>query len=245
MTENNPSVVQRGKHERTHGRRARAFVPRPRFARRPLVADTSVASSALAIEEARAATRIIAREGLHRRALIAADVGAAALSLMALLWLADAGPSVAVFVLLPVLVAVNKAAGLYDRDEVVLRKTTLEEAPRAGCRSAASSRWWSWLARAADRRGARRRRRCSSCGWPLRPAASRRAAAPPRSRRYATVSAASSSATPTASRRPAKLAASGAKAEVGRDLELRHELAGVVDLQRFAQLGRRSTRSTA
>jgi exopolysaccharide biosynthesis polyprenyl glycosylphosphotransferase len=129
VREQNVSVVRPGHQQRTHGRRAGPFVLRPPFARRPAVGDAAVARAALAIEEARPGSRIIAREGLHRRALIAADVAAAGLSLLALLWLADAGPSVAVFVLLPVLVAVNKAAGLYDRDEVVLHKTTLDDAP--------------------------------------------------------------------------------------------------------------------
>jgi len=236
VTENNPSIVRRGDPERTHGRRARAFVPRPRFARRPPIADTAVASSAVAIEEARPDSRIIAREGLQRRALIAADVGAAALSLMVLLWLADAGPSVAVFVLLPVLIAVNKAAGLYDRDEVVLRKTTLEDAPPLAQISGLFA-LVVWLAHEP------------LIGVDLSPAQVLflwiatlglllvgRAAARTASQRYATVErclvvgTADSVVSVTA-----KLAASGAKAEVVATVELRPGRPGL-DLKGFAQL---------
>jgi exopolysaccharide biosynthesis polyprenyl glycosylphosphotransferase len=236
VTENNPSIVRRSKQEQTHGRRARAFVSGPRFARRPPIADTAGASSAVAIEEARPDSRIIAREGLHRRALIAADVGAAALSLMVLLWLADAGASVAVFVLLPVLVGVNKAAGLYDRDEVVLRKTTLEDAPALAQISGLFA-LVVWLAHEP------------LIGVELSPVqvlflwvASLglllvgRAAARTASRRYATVErclvvgAADSVVSVTA-----KLAASRAKAEVVATIELRPG-GPALDLKRFAQL---------
>jgi exopolysaccharide biosynthesis polyprenyl glycosylphosphotransferase len=71
------------------------------------------------------------RDTLYRRALATADVfaGAAALSLAVSLR-GDGGLKIAAIVFLPVLVFVVKATGLYDRDEHLLRKTTLDEAPK-------------------------------------------------------------------------------------------------------------------
>jgi exopolysaccharide biosynthesis polyprenyl glycosylphosphotransferase len=73
---------------------------------------------------------VVEREGLYRRMLALADVLAAVGAL---------GFSTAVMgndslrwgalAMLPVVVLVSKVVGLYDRDELVLRKTTLDEAP--------------------------------------------------------------------------------------------------------------------
>jgi exopolysaccharide biosynthesis polyprenyl glycosylphosphotransferase len=71
----------------------------------------------------------LAREGLHRRALMVADLLAAATALALVLNLTHESPGLILLGALPAIVLVNKAAGLYDRDELVLRKTTLEEAP--------------------------------------------------------------------------------------------------------------------
>ena len=84
----------------------------------------------MAIEEGQPRKQTLAREGIHRRALIVTDVVAAACALALTVFVAagDQGRP-ALLAVLPVLVFVNKAAGLYDRDEVVLRKTTLEDTP--------------------------------------------------------------------------------------------------------------------
>jgi exopolysaccharide biosynthesis polyprenyl glycosylphosphotransferase len=88
-----------------------------------------VAVDAIAIHEGGVAPTTLFREGVHRWALIGADV-VAALTLAAAVALGGDGVVVAeVLLAAPVIVFINKLAGLYDRDEVVLRKSTLEEAP--------------------------------------------------------------------------------------------------------------------
>jgi exopolysaccharide biosynthesis polyprenyl glycosylphosphotransferase len=78
---------------------------------------------------ARPATAL--REGLYRRTLALADAGAAGLVVLGLLPLFDADALAAsVGLAIPAIVLVNKICGLYDRDDLVLKKTTLDEAPR-------------------------------------------------------------------------------------------------------------------
>jgi exopolysaccharide biosynthesis polyprenyl glycosylphosphotransferase len=86
------------------------------------------AADHVALREGPGHHRTVAREGLHRRALVLADV-AAALMLAALITAAGRGEVSEVLIAAPVIVLINKLAGLYERDEVVLRKSTLEEAP--------------------------------------------------------------------------------------------------------------------
>ena len=70
------------------------------------------------------------RERVFRRALVAADLLAGLLAI----GLADrifgaAGPGKTAFALLPLIVVINTTTGLYRRDELLLRKSTLDEAP--------------------------------------------------------------------------------------------------------------------
>ncbi|MEA2314101.1 MAG: hypothetical protein QOI03_793 [Solirubrobacteraceae bacterium] len=84
------------------------------------------------IREARGPAACMRRDALFRRMLLVADVvaivGAFVLTVefsrraLQLSWVGIA--------LVPVLVAGAKATGLYDRDETLLRKTTLDEAPK-------------------------------------------------------------------------------------------------------------------
>ncbi len=70
------------------------------------------------------------RDALYRRLLALADVGAAALALLASIsLLGDDRLTLATALALPLVVVVSKVIGLYDRDQLLLRKTTLEEAP--------------------------------------------------------------------------------------------------------------------
>jgi hypothetical protein len=70
------------------------------------------------------------RDRRYRRTLALADLITAWLALLAASLLFGTLPSVLGFAAAPVaLVAVGKLLGLYDRDEVLLRKTTLDEAP--------------------------------------------------------------------------------------------------------------------
>ena len=73
---------------------------------------------------------LLEREALHRRLLAVADVLSATLALMAVLYLAgDARPAPAALAGLPLVVLLFKVAGLYDRDQLRLVPSTLDEAP--------------------------------------------------------------------------------------------------------------------
>ncbi len=84
------------------------------------------------IEEMRGPAACLRRDALFRRMLLVGDVvaivGAFVLTVelsrrsLALTWAAAAG--------VPILVVCAKVTGLYDRDETLLRKTTLDEAPK-------------------------------------------------------------------------------------------------------------------
>jgi exopolysaccharide biosynthesis polyprenyl glycosylphosphotransferase len=73
--------------------------------------------------------RALVREGLHRRALIVADALAALLATTIALAVAGVAPGPLAIVAVPIIVFINKAAGLYDREELLLHKTTLGEVP--------------------------------------------------------------------------------------------------------------------
>jgi exopolysaccharide biosynthesis polyprenyl glycosylphosphotransferase len=97
----------------------RRFVPRA-LARRP----------ALALSEGRASHQVRHREVSYRRVLALADLLAATAVLTFLLVLFPVAQlNAAMLVSLPFVVVVNKIVGLYDRDELVLSKSTLDEAP--------------------------------------------------------------------------------------------------------------------
>lgn len=72
---------------------------------------------------------VLRREAIHRRSLAAADLAALACSLVAVLAVEGQELRPASVIAVPFVVLVNKLLGLYDRDELVIRKTTLEEAP--------------------------------------------------------------------------------------------------------------------
>jgi len=70
------------------------------------------------------------RDTAYRRVLALADVVAAALALsLGVVLLGDSALQPAMLAALPIVVLLSKVVGLYDRDELLLRKTTLEEAP--------------------------------------------------------------------------------------------------------------------
>jgi exopolysaccharide biosynthesis polyprenyl glycosylphosphotransferase len=81
------------------------------------------------ITEGAASAETLEREGLYRRALAVADVLAATTALAIAVHLSgdDSLRSIAI---VPLIVALNKVSGLYDRDDLVLKKTTLDEFPR-------------------------------------------------------------------------------------------------------------------
>jgi exopolysaccharide biosynthesis polyprenyl glycosylphosphotransferase len=101
-----------------------------RFARRPVAPVAPPRKPAVAITEGAAQGAINVREGFYRRTLAAADA-LAALAALTLVVVWDAGASFDPWILLaaPVVIFVSKVGGLYERDELVLKKTTLDEAP--------------------------------------------------------------------------------------------------------------------
>ena len=70
------------------------------------------------------------RDAINRRLLAVADAAAAGLALNLAILATGGTPTYAVVAAAPLMVLVSKALGLYDRDEHVIRKTTLDEAPR-------------------------------------------------------------------------------------------------------------------
>ena len=101
---------------RRFGRRGRSFPRSPRVG--------------VPITEGTTGTATSFREGLYRRSLALADgLVAAALVLIVLPLMADGTPAAVVLFLVPLVVLLHKAVGLYERDELVLKKTTLDEAP--------------------------------------------------------------------------------------------------------------------
>ncbi len=70
------------------------------------------------------------RDAIYRRALAVADIASAAFALLfAIVVLGGDEITVALAAAIPLVVVAGKIIGLYDRDEHVLRKTTLDEAP--------------------------------------------------------------------------------------------------------------------
>jgi exopolysaccharide biosynthesis polyprenyl glycosylphosphotransferase len=72
---------------------------------------------------------VLTRDQRFRRALALADMAAAAVAIVAVVTAAGGTPAWGTLVALPLVVLASKVGGLYDRDEHLIRKTTLEEAP--------------------------------------------------------------------------------------------------------------------
>jgi len=84
----------------------------------------------LALPEVGIAHRGRHRDSLYRRALAVADVVAAGAAIaLAIVVLGGDRVTLALLAAVPLVVVVSKVAGLYDRDEDLLHKTTLDEAP--------------------------------------------------------------------------------------------------------------------
>lgn len=104
-------------------------VPRPRSrALPPPLRPGRVAPRA--IDEREVHSEVARRDRTFRHALLGADL-VAALAGLAVAWTIGApGLDPAVLLLLPLTAVAGKVAGLYDRDELVIRKTSLDELPR-------------------------------------------------------------------------------------------------------------------
>jgi exopolysaccharide biosynthesis polyprenyl glycosylphosphotransferase len=101
---------------------------RPRFRRGALSMRGDIGPAFLVENRSREAVGY--RERVFRRALIAADASAGLLvvGLASRVFGAD-GPGFTALALVPLIVVTNATSGLYNRDELLLRKSTLDEAP--------------------------------------------------------------------------------------------------------------------
>ena len=118
------------KKDRANG--GREAIHHPRSARlAPILQQRAFGGRDREVPEGLSDSDILARERAYRRLLGVADVLSAALAVFVgveLLGKNDA-LTLAVVVALPAVLLVSKTLGLYDRDEHVLKKTTLDEAP--------------------------------------------------------------------------------------------------------------------
>jgi len=84
-----------------------------------------------AITEARSPKDLLRRDALFRRALALADVAAAGMALILVIPVFGNGETLlaASVLALPLVVLISKVIGLYEQDELVLHRRTLDEAP--------------------------------------------------------------------------------------------------------------------
>ena len=93
-------------------------------------ARTPAVPDAPPLLEGAASARTRRTERLARRLLVVADLLATAVALILLVRLADEQLPVSSLAVVPLGVAVAKSMGLYDRDRLVLSRSTLDEAPQ-------------------------------------------------------------------------------------------------------------------
>jgi exopolysaccharide biosynthesis polyprenyl glycosylphosphotransferase len=73
---------------------------------------------------------VLGRDALHRRLLAVADMVSAVFAVaVGIAAVGDARPTIFMICVLPLVVLASKVVGLYDRDEHLVHKTTLDEAP--------------------------------------------------------------------------------------------------------------------
>jgi exopolysaccharide biosynthesis polyprenyl glycosylphosphotransferase len=89
----------------------------------------ALAAADLAAEEVDLPLKARRREAIGRLLLVLADVSAVTLSLVIVATLSQASYTWWLALLIPFYVLLTKSAGLYDRDQFVLHKTTLDETP--------------------------------------------------------------------------------------------------------------------
>ncbi len=113
--------------------------------------ETSRVAAAVVVERrlsatAPAARKPIRRDAMFRRLLAVADLVAAAGGLGALAWVSGRPIEPVTLLTLPLIILVAKLSGRYDHDEVVLRKSTLDEIPQLLALAACFSLIWSLAA---------------------------------------------------------------------------------------------------
>ncbi len=84
-----------------------------------------------------------ARDAVFRRSLAVADLAAAAIGLVMIRWLQGVAIDLVGLLALPLVVVIAKITGRYDYDELLLRKSTLDEVPRLFSLAAWFALTWS------------------------------------------------------------------------------------------------------
>jgi exopolysaccharide biosynthesis polyprenyl glycosylphosphotransferase len=82
------------------------------------------------IREGKPTTALAHRDSIFRRSLACADAVAAGLAVTATILIGGDHLKVGAVAAIPLVVVASKVAGLYDRDENLIRKATLDEAPK-------------------------------------------------------------------------------------------------------------------
>jgi exopolysaccharide biosynthesis polyprenyl glycosylphosphotransferase len=100
-----------------------------RAARDTAVHDAEARATSRPIREGERTSEVLGRDALHRRLLATADVISAVAVVNLALVLGGAEPAIAIVAVAPLVVLIAKIIGLYDRDEHIVHKTTLDEAP--------------------------------------------------------------------------------------------------------------------
>jgi exopolysaccharide biosynthesis polyprenyl glycosylphosphotransferase len=102
----------------------------PRSGSRALLGRRKLTAASIA--EVRGPAACMRRDAVFRRMLLAADVVAIVTAFVLTVELSRRSLQLtwAAVALIPILIVFAKATGLYDRDETLLRKTTLDEAPK-------------------------------------------------------------------------------------------------------------------
>jgi exopolysaccharide biosynthesis polyprenyl glycosylphosphotransferase len=105
--------------------------PRSRRFHRSVRAGVRIARQGEGLTEGATRPATALREGLYRRTLALADASVAGFVVLGLLPLLNADALlVSVVLASTAIVLISKVCGLYERDDLVLKKTTLDEAPR-------------------------------------------------------------------------------------------------------------------
>jgi exopolysaccharide biosynthesis polyprenyl glycosylphosphotransferase len=94
----------------------------------------------------------VRRDAAFRRTLALADLAAAAGGLLVINLLTGHGFSPVGLVALPLIVVIAKLMGRYDQDDMMLRRSTLDEVPLLGALAALWAMTWSLIALVADER---------------------------------------------------------------------------------------------
>jgi exopolysaccharide biosynthesis polyprenyl glycosylphosphotransferase len=82
-----------------------------------------------AIAEAENVGSVSAREATTRRLLVLADAAGAAMAFLIVSAISHGATGLAVLVAVPIIALIHKLAGLYDRDELLMQPSTLDELP--------------------------------------------------------------------------------------------------------------------